>query len=341
MCGLVVSLSLAGCSSIHYALQSAKGQINLLWLAKPIEQWTGDPETSDVLKARLIWAQQTRQWAVTALQLPDNASYRRYADLQRPYAVWNVVAAPELSLKLVTHCFPVAGCVGYRGFFSQEAAQREAQIQRDKGLDVSVYGVAAYSTLGWFNDPLLNTFLFWSDADVASLIFHELAHQVVYVSGDTAFNESFATAVERIGIEQWLTTQSNEVRERFEKSQHRRRQLRALTLTTRRALADLYASALNDAQKRTRKAEILAQMRQSYKTLKALPEWQGYNGYDQWMMDANNASLSIQGSYEDGTTAFLHLYEEQGRDLTRFYQVVKELAKLSPDQRRLFLNSSS
>ena len=201
---------------LAYYSQSIGGHLDLVQRARPVDEWLADPATPPALRERLQLAQRLRSFAVSALGLPDNASYRRYADLQRTAVVWNVVAAPELSLKLKTWCYPLMGCVGYRGFFKREDAEAEAAAQRAGGLDATVYGVPAYSTLGWTNwlggDPLLNTFVAGSEAGLARLVFHELAHQVVYVPGDTMFNESYATAVERLGLLQrdlvraWPTT---------------------------------------------------------------------------------------------------------------------------------------
>jgi len=212
--GAVVLLgSLSGCGSVRYLAQSVGGHLSLLNQAKPVSDWLADPATSDPLRERLQLTQRMRDYAVSELKLPDNASYRRYADLHRSAAVWNVVAAPELSLQLKTWCYPVTGCVGYRGYFDQVAADEQGDALRTEGLEVSVYAVPAYSTLGklpggFFSDPLLNTFIRWPEGELARLIFHELAHQVAFAKDDTMFNESFATAVERIGGTRWLVEKS-------------------------------------------------------------------------------------------------------------------------------------
>ncbi|MET0334397.1 MAG: aminopeptidase, partial [Rhizobacter sp.] len=202
----------SGCSTLGYYAQAAGGHFSVLNKAKPVPEWLADDSTAPPLKERLALSQRMRDFAVTELKLPDNASYRRYADLGRPAAVWNVVAAPELSLTLKTWCFPVVGCVGYRGYYDKAAADEAAAELRAQGFEAVVQAIPAYSTLGklpgdYFSDPLLNTFLRWSEGDLAHLIFHELAHQVAYANGDTMFNESFATAVERIGGSRWLQEQ--------------------------------------------------------------------------------------------------------------------------------------
>ena len=198
--GAAASL-LASCSTLNYYSQAAQGQLELLADARPIDDWLADPATNTSLRHRLEAARQIRRFAVQQMGLPDNDSYKNYAALKRQYVLWNVVATPELSLKPLQWCFPVAGCVNYRGYYSKEDAQAYAQELRAGGHDVQVGGVPAYSTLGWFNDPLISTFINYPDAELARLIFHELAHQVVYVAGDSQFNESFASAVEEAGVE--------------------------------------------------------------------------------------------------------------------------------------------
>ena len=194
-------LPLSGC----YLLQAAGGQMEISAKREPIAEVIADAATPPQLRARLEYVANARDFASRELGLPDNESYRSYADLDRPYVVWNVFAAPEFSVEPRRWCFPIAGCVVYRGYFSEEAAQHYASRLRRRGDDAAVGGVAAYSTLGHFKDPVLSTMLGWSDAQLAATLFHELAHQVVYVPGDSEFNESFATVVEEAGLERWLT----------------------------------------------------------------------------------------------------------------------------------------
>ncbi|WP_088282340.1 aminopeptidase [Ideonella sp. A 288] len=337
--GAVLTAMLAsGCDSMGYYAQSVGGHLDLMRRARPVAELLDDAATSEALKQRLQLAQRLRRFAVTDLALPDNASYHRYADLGRPSAVWNVVAAPELSLTLQTWCFPVMGCVGYRGYFDRGGAERMGTELRGRGLEVSVYGVPAYSTLGWSNwvggDPLLNTFIAWYEADLARLIFHELAHQVAYAADDTTFNESFATAVERLGSARWFEAAGRPVD--TDAASRRRVEFKALTLRTRSALEALYRSDLPDADKRQRKAELMATMRAEHAALKAGP-WAGFTGYDAWFAGANNAALAVQAAYDALVPEFERLYERQGRDFTRFYAEVKRLAALPKDQRRATL----
>jgi predicted aminopeptidase len=333
----------SGCSSFGYIGQSVGGHLELMQRARPVEQWLGDASTAEPLKRKLALSQRMRAFAVRELQLPDNASYTRYADINRPAVVWNVVATPELSLTLKTWCFPVMGCVGYRGYFDKAGADALAGQLRAQGLEVDVYGVPAYSTLGWTNwlggDPLLSTFIQWPDAEVARLVFHELAHQVVYAADDTAFNESFAVAVERIGGARWLRAEGDAAALReFEAVQVRREEFRALALRMRTALADLYGSALAEGDKRRRKAELFEQMRAEYQRLKT-ERWGGFTGYDGFIARANNAALAVQGAYNDLVPDFERLFERSGADFGRFYAEVKRLAALPKAERHATLRA--
>ena len=331
----------SGCSSIGYLAQSVSGHLGLMQQARPVSAWLRDADTPEALRQRLELSQRIRDFATAELKLPDNGSYRRYADLHRAAAVWNVVAAPELSLTLKTWCFPVVGCVGYRGYFEREDADAEAAALRGQGLEVYEYGVPAYSTLGWMNwaggDPLLSTFIRYPEGELARLVFHELAHQVAYAAGDTEFNESFATAVERIGVERWLAERASpEARAEYARFDARRRDFLALTHRTRETLEALYASHDGDAAKREGKARIMAAMRADHERTKAT-RWDGYTGYDAWFAQANNASLGVLAAYTGLVPAFERLFQHDGRDFTRFYGDVKRLARLPKDERRATL----
>ena len=334
----------SGCSTLGYYGQAAGGHLDLLQRSRAVAEWLADADTPEALRARLQLSQRMRDFASSELGLPDNRSYRRYADLQRSAVVWNVVAAPELSLTLKTWCFPLLGCVGYRGYFSREPAEAEAAQLKAEGWEASVYGVPAYSTLGWTNwmggDPLLNTFLHWPEGELARLIFHELAHQVAYSADDTMFNESFATAVERIGGRRWLETHATPAaRAEYEALEQRRRAFRQLTAGYGAALRKLYESPLPDSDKRTRKAELMAALRADYQQLKTGP-WGGFAGYDGWMARANNASLGLQAAYDELVPAFERLFARQGSDFPRFYAEVRRLAALPKAQRTEQLSNS-
>lgn len=328
----------SGCSTVGYYAQAVNGHLDLLQSAKPVPQWLTDPATPPALRERLQLTQRMRDFAVSELKLPDNDSYRRYADLHRNAAVWNAVAAPELGLTLKTWCFPVLGCVGYRGYYTREGADALAAGLRAEGWETSVYGVPAYSTLGLSNwvggDPLLNTFVNWSEVELARLIFHELTHQVAYANDDTTFNESFATAVERIGSRLWLQKQGTPQQLAAQVALDRRQdEFRAFTLRWRGELDALYRGPLDDAAKRGHKAELMARMRAEYQQVKA-ERWGGYAGYDGWFERANNASFAVLAAYNELVPQFEALFEQQGRDFTRFYATVKGLAALPKDQRR-------
>ena len=250
---LAASALLAGCADLGYYWQSASGHLGLMRAARPVPEWLDDPATSEALKTKLALTQRIRQFAVTELDLPDNASYKSYADLHRNAALWNVVAAPPHALTLKTWCFPVAGCVGYRGYYDEAAANAEAAAQQSQGFETAVYPVPAYSTLGWSNwaggDPLLSTFIGYPEGELARIVFHELAHQVVYVQDDTTFNESFATAVERLGGERWLASQAGAAaREEYARFDAQRRAFRMLALDTRASLQAVYTSKEAAAQ---------------------------------------------------------------------------------------------
>jgi predicted aminopeptidase len=340
-------LCLTGCANMGYYWQSATGHLRLLQAARPVQEWLGDDEAPQRLKDRLALSQRIRAFASSELGLPDNPSYRRYADLKRTAVVWNVVAATEFSLKLKTWCFPVTGCVSYRGYFDEAEAKAEAERLRAEGYEATTYPVPAYSTLGWMNwaggDPLLNTFIHYPEGELARLIFHELAHQVIYARDDTMFNESFATAVERLGVERWLRTQAGEqARTDYERYNARRLQFRALTRATRARLEAVYADkALDTEQRRERKREVLAGFREEYRRIR-----DGWNldpvrlrATDEWVANAGNAAFGAQAAYDELVPGFEALFESVGRDWARFYDQAKRLADLPKTQRHEFLKS--
>jgi predicted aminopeptidase len=323
-----------GCGNLGYYLRSAHGQSELSERARPIRDVLADPSTPPDLKARLEAVTKIREFASRDLGLPDGAGFRTYADLERPFVVWNVYAAPELSLKPREWCFPFAGCVTYRGYFSETEARAFADGLAAAGDDVYVGGVAAYSTLGWFDDPVLNTFVGYPEPDLARLIFHELAHRVAYAKDDTAFNESFATAVELEGARRWLSRSASDaelagVRE----AERRRHDFRALVERCRARLAALYASDASNDEKRRGKAAIFDQLRSEYEAAKA--SWGGYAGYDAWFAQPlNNARVASVAAYTGLVPQFDALLARAGGDLPRFYAVVRRLAAL-PKRDRL------
>ncbi|MBE7942429.1 MULTISPECIES: aminopeptidase [Ramlibacter] len=325
---------LAGCGNLGYYWQSASGHIHLMAAARPLPDWLQDPATPPRLKERLALARRIRAYASRRLGLPDNASYTRYADLHRSAAVWNVVAAPRYSLTLKPYCFPVTGCVGYRGFFDEAQARAQAAELTREGYEASVYPVPAYSTLGWMNwaggDPLLNTFILYPEGELARLVFHELAHQVVYARDDTMFNESFATAVERLGGALWLKEEGGaQAREAYAQYDGRRQQFRALTAATRARLQAVYEQAPAD-QREAQKQQVLRDFRGQWQQLRA--SWPGdparYQAYDRWVAEANNAAFGAQAAYDELVPGFEALFHLNGDDWGRFYDAVKALAAL-------------
>lgn len=330
------AILLAGCAQLKYYMQAAQGQYALWSDARPIEDWLGDPSTDPELKARLEKALLIRRFAVRELGLPDNASYKNYAALTRPFVLWNVVATPELSLRPIQWCFPIAGCVSYRGYYSKEDAQAYAAELRAEGNDVQVGGVPAYSTLGWFSDPLLSTFINYSDAELARMVFHELAHQVVYVQGDSQFNEGFATAVEEAGVQRWLELYGTDpMREGYARYNARRQDFLELLVRHRKALATNYASKSSVKHRRAEKARIFAALKADY--LKLKDSWGGYAGYDRWFAEPlTNAQLSAVGTYHDYLPAFRTLLKQE-KTFTQFYAAVQNLAALDLAQRQQLL----
>jgi len=329
-----IAAGLGGCADLGYLSGQLGGHLRLMHAARPVPEWLADASTPPALRERLLLSQRMRDFAVRELHLPDNASYRSYADLHREAAVWNVVAAPALSLTPRSWCFPVMGCVAYRGYFDEARAQALGAELRGQGFDVLVYPVPAYSSLGWTADPLLNTFIDYNDAALAGMVFHELAHQVAYAQDDTAFNEAFATAVERIGVRAWLAANGTPAqREQYERNQVRSARFRALTLDYQARLKALYAGAeLDAAAKQAAKAALFASLRADYAQIKA-GEWGGYAGYDRWFAEANNASFALLASYNDLVPFFEQLFEAEGRDWSRFYTEVKRLAALPRSSR--------
>lgn len=330
---LLPPLLLSGCATLGYYGQAIGGHLSIQHRTRPIEDVIVDPATTAELKTKLARIAAIRDFASNALALPDNASYRHYADLERPFAVWNVFAAPELSLKSKEWCFPFAGCVAYRGYFASADAENEASQLRAERYDVYVGGVVAYSTLGWFADPLLSTMLRRQEPELAGLIFHELAHQRLYVQDDTAFNESFAMTVEREGVRRWLAAQgASEQYAGYLERQRRRDEFVELVLRYRARLASLYESPQPDEDKRAGKQSLFDELRRDYAQLKQ--GWNGYNGFDNWFEELNNAKFISIGLYHEYLTAFEALLGRLGGDLPAFYQTVESLARKPQVARR-------
>ena len=336
---LVLLSGLCGCAEVSYYYQAVEGQMQIWNRSRPIAQVIGDTHTSPQVRERLSLVTRMRDFASSELALPDNGSYRKYADLERPFVVWNIFAAAEFSVAPKEWCFPIAGCVGYRGYFNQARAEQFGEALRSQGLDVFVTGIPAYSTLGWFDDPVLNTVMRYPDAELARLIFHELAHQVVYISGDTVFNESFAVAVELEGVDRWLARDGDPAkRTAFELSEQRKGAFIELVMKYRASLRALYASSVSDAEKREKKAQTFAAMKAEYLTLKS--SWGGFAGYDRFFSrELNNAHLVPVATYSELVPGFRRVLAENGGDFKRFYAAVKEIGKLPKEQRQAKLKA--
>ena len=324
---------LGGCANLAFYAQAVNGHVDLMRRAQPIHAIIADPNADADLKRTLSTVARVRAFASTALGLPDNRSYTQYADLERPYAVWNVVATPELSTRLKEWCFVQAGCVNYRGFFSQARAEDYARQLAAEGYDVHVSGVPAYSTLGWFNDPVLNTFIHHSELELARLIFHELAHQVVFVPGDTVFNESFATLVEQEGVRRWLA-HNNAAAEyaRYQARHAHQAAFNTLILHHRRRLDALFDTDMDDARKRAGKARIFDDLHAQFELLKTGRA--GFNRFDAWFAQPlNNARLARVSIYTQLLPAFQALLAQQDGDMNRFFDAVKKIGQLSKTER--------
>jgi predicted aminopeptidase len=329
------ALLLSACSTVSYLAQAAHGQWQLMRARRPIEHVIADPAAAPSLKAKLALVEDIRAFAVTDLYLPDNHSYRSYSDLKRPYVVWNVVAAPTLSVRPLHWCFPVAGCTDYRGYFHEQQARRFAAGLAADGDDVMVEGVTAYSTLGHFADPVLNTMLRYDDLELAGTIFHELAHQLIYVPGDSKFNESFAMTVETEGLARWLRARGRGDDFRLYREQRRVQQaIDGLFADARARLEQLYASALPPEQKRQQKEEILRRTGQAVLLLEQHAHV--HSDYDRWIRSGlNNAHLAAVGTYYDCVDGFEELLRRQHGELPQFYAAVRAMSRHAPARRSL------
>ncbi|WP_024667298.1 aminopeptidase [Pseudomonas syringae] len=326
---------LAGCSSVSYYGQLAQGQWQLLQAREPVEKIIADPTRDAGLREHLARSQLARRFASDHLHLPDNKSYRLYADLGRPYVVWNVFATDEFSLEPVTHCFPIAGCVAYRGYYSPGGARGEAALQRQAGKDVYLSGVEAYSTLGWFDDPILSSMLGWGDERLATLIFHELAHQRFYVKDDTEFNESYASFVEQEGTRQWRAARGLPPESVSQSA--RRDQFIRLVLETRERLKALYRQPLSAEVMRARKAAEFERLRRDYRQMRD-EQWAGDKRFDGWVNGPmNNAKLLPFGLYDQWVPAFAALFRQVNGDWPAFYQAVETLGGLPVESRKAAL----
>lgn len=328
---LALSGATAACSTANYYRQAIGGHLQVMLKREAIEKVLARPDTPAALRRKLELVRSARGFASSALGLPDNDSYRSYTDLGRPYVVWNVFATPALSLEPVSSCFLFVGCLSYRGYFDPADAALAGERLRRSGHDVFVGGVAAYSTLGWFDDPVLNTMLVWDDARIVEVIFHELAHQRIYAPDDSVFNESFATALAEAGLARWAA--ANPAGHWLDpERQARDAAFYDLLLRYRARLETAYASG-DDAVKRARKTELFDRLREDYAKLK--DRFGGYTGYDDWMArDLNNAKLSSVATYHDYVPGFRSILARTNGDFERFYALVEVMTSWTAERRR-------
>lgn len=352
---LVLAIAaLCGCRTATFYSQAIKGQYEVLRLEQPTRDLLADPHTPAPLRERLALLNELRAFAESELRLKVDGHYTKYADLHRPYVVWNVKAAPEFSLQPKTWWYPLVGRLAYRGYFEPRLATNYAAYLRGKGFDVSVGGSQAYSTLGWFKDPALNTFLFDPRPELAEIIFHELAHQRVFVAGDTDFNEAFATTVGEEGARRWLQTSGGlPLQERYLARLEHTRQFVGLVMQTRSRLEELYGDSRDNEGKiqatdknkdvapewlRERKAEILQEFQLGFAAARS--QWDGDEQYQSWLsLPLNNAHLNAVAAYYELVPGFEEMLRRSGGNLETFYRAVEQLGKKSKAERRLWLRS--
>lgn len=336
------ALTVSACSSFGYYMDLMAGHSELLEQRKPVADILSDKETKPKLRNLLKASQKIRDFASNELHLPENDSYRLYVDLKRPYVVWNVVAAKEFSTKPKKWCFLFVGCLSYRGYYSKEDATSYANELKAQGYDVYVGGASAYSTLGWFDDPLLNTMMYKSEARRAGVIFHELAHQVVYIENDSAFNEAFATTVEQEGIRKWLARNGkNNKYDEYLLDKRRDSQWNKLLQDTRIQLKEIYETKIksNNEVKRLAKQQVFSDLQKKYRQLKK--SWNGYNVYDKWMsQDLNNAHLLLVATYHDLVPMFKAMLKSEDYNLKDFYSAVEKLSKLDKEKRNIQIDEN-
>ena len=323
-------LLLTACETVHFYSQAAAGQLKILAGRKSIDRLVQDEQTDPKLKTQLQWVQSIRAYAHSELHLPVGTAYSDFTKLEGEYPLWNLIAAPEFSLSPKRWCYPIAGCASYRGYFAKADAEVQAGRLRAEGYDVYLGPVPAYSTLGWFDDPVLSSFVNWKPDRLATLLFHELAHRRVYISGDTRFNESFATAVSQIALPDWRRRQGLPAPK--VKSVEQARRINSLMVSARKQLQTLYASDASDADKRAQKAQTLQQLRSCYRKLSA--GWEQDKRFATMIEKTNNATLALVSEYQSQVPAFVQLYRDSGSDWEAFYQAVEQLGKLPKDQRK-------
>ena len=329
---------LSACSSVGYYLQAVGGQIGVITASRPVEDVVLDPRTTAAERERLEQLPELRRFAHDVLGLPASGSYRLYAEVGREALVWSVVAAPFDSLTPRSWCYPFVGCASYRGYFGEEAARRFAEELHHSGWDVAVEAVPAYSTLGWFSDPLPSTVIDWPLPDIAGLVFHELAHEALYLPGDSGFNEAYASQVEREGMRRWLLRHAGaEERRQHALREERRRDFMQMLGRARGRLEEVYAGGLDRSVLQRRKDEIFEDLRREYAATKR--RWGDYKGYDRWFgRPLNNAHLASVDTYSALQPAFGRVLHMLDGDMHAFHAACGAIAAMPAVQRRAYLD---
>jgi predicted aminopeptidase len=332
---VLACVMVAGCESIDYYGQAAQGHWHIIRARTPINAVIASEDTPATLRKKLSLVQDARQFATQDLGLSQAEGYVDYVDIGRSSVVWNVFAAPEFDINPVTWCFPIAGCVPYRGYFSEHDANQYARTLEAQGYDVHVGGVEAYSTLGWFRDPVLSTFLARDDASLAALLFHEMSHQHLYLPGDATFNESYATAVEIEGLRRWLAGQNHRMPGTlYEERLALRNAFIELLLSHRQALQALFATSKSDDEKRLEKKALNERLADNYAAFKMKHPAAG-DRFDSWFnKPVNNARLSSLATYSQWVPAFRQLLKDCNNSFRCFHKRASALAELSSDERQ-------
>lgn len=332
---IVLCVFLAGCSQLGYLAQATRGQLEITLSRKPIDQVLASTWATPQTKERLELVKRIRQFAIEELDLPQNSSYTTYSELGRRYVIWNVIAAPPYDLTLKTWCYPITGCLSYRGYFSEKKAGGYQESLIEEGYDTDLYGVVAYSTLGWLSDPVLDTFLFYPDYALAGLIFHELAHQVLYVKDDSAFNEAFATAVEQEGVERWMRAEGNPGQiSSYRAAKEKNARIIALILDYRKRLGNAYENS-SESELVEEKARVLQELTSAYQSLSK--SGLGTRFWDQWFEEGvNNARLGGIATYHRLVPAFRAAIAKS-ESMAMFYKTAAEQGKVPIDERHAWL----
>jgi len=330
---LTILLLLNACSDFGYYWHTSTGHIALMNQRVYIDNILEDPDLDPKFRERLLLVKAIRVFSVETLALPESGSYNNYVQLDRAYALQNLFAAAEFSTDLYLWCYPIVGCAGYRGYYDAEMLASYVEQLKAQNFDTYVGNVPAYSTLGWFDDPVLSSFIYWPDYRLAGLLFHELSHQRIYIKNDTQFNESLAVAVQQAGTELWLkTSQHGQQLEEYRRWIEYQGEVITLIKETRETLAELYRSDDDEVSMREQKQLILAGSRDNYAALALRLNYR--DGFANWFAgNLNNARLGSVSAYHAQTPAFLAILKAQNYDFEAFFKTVESISKLDKSAR--------